>query len=363
MSTLTLQHIPPAARRAVRRAALRYVTESGRGITRQRRGRAFAYFDTRGRVLHDPSTLQRIRALAIPPAWRDVWICPSPRGHLQAVGYDARGRKQYRYHPRWREVRDQAKFDRLEQFSKCLPGIRRQIAQDLQRPGLPKEKVLALLVRLLERTLIRVGNKEYARKNHSFGLTTLKSRHASIQGEQIQFQFRGKSGVRHFIHFRDSQLARLVKRIQDLPGQELFQYLDESGKPRGVNSADLNRYLKQISGENFTAKDFRTWAGTLLALRCLTQPGECELIAARKQHVVDAVRHVAKQLHNTVAVCRKCYIHPAVLETYLASGFREIFPSRRANHRGPFPTRMLHRLLRHWSRKNRRGTAQRTPAS
>lgn len=302
-------------------AALKYVTDSDSGIHRRRHGKGFQYLSKSGRVVKDKATLKRIRALVLPPAWKDVWICANPNGHLQAVGVDARGRKQYRYHAKWREIRDEAKFSRLAQFAKALPRIRRRVRTDLKSPGLPREKVLATLVRLLERTLIRVGNEEYARENSSYGLTTFQDRHARVHGEKIEFRFHGKGGIFHEVEVHDRKLARLLKRIQDLPGQELFQYEGEDGKPRSVSSTDLNDYLREISGEEFTAKDFRTWAGTLLAARAL-QSRHCKTPAERKRAVVDVVRLVASHLRNTVAVCRKCYIHPSVLEHYLSGELR-----------------------------------------
>jgi DNA topoisomerase-1 len=261
--------------------------------------------------------LARIRSLAIPPAWRDVWICPDARGHLQATGRDARGRKQYRYHPRWRVVRDEVKYGRLIAFAHALPRIRRQTAADLPKSGLPREKVIATVVRLLEKTMIRVGNEEYARENGSIGLTTMRHRHASVSGATVHFSFRGKSGVAHAIDLHDARLARIVRACHDLPGHELFQYVDDSGRRQVVDSVDVNDYLRDASGDDFTAKDFRTWAGTVLAARALADAAEFASEAEAKRNIVRAVESVAERLGNTAAVCRKCYIHPAIVDAYL----------------------------------------------
>jgi DNA topoisomerase-1 len=305
-----------AARHTAREAGLRYASDARPGWTRRRAGRGFSYRDTAGRPIRDRAALARIRALAIPPAWTDVWICPSPDGHLQASGRDARGRKQYRYHRRWTTRRDRAKFDRMLAFAEALPGIRRRCDRDLARSGLPREKVLAAVVRLLELTLIRVGNDEYARLNRSFGLTTMRDRHAHTEGSAIRFRFRGKSGQMHEVGLRDRRLAAVVRRCQELPGQDLFQYVDDEGEVRDVASDDVNAYLREVSGGDFTAKDFRTWAGTLLAYRALRalQPGETATGARR--NVVEAMRRTADGLGNTPAVARSAYVHPAVLEAY-----------------------------------------------
>jgi DNA topoisomerase I len=298
---------------------LRYVND-GRmpGIRRIGRRNRFRYVDATGQTLADRCALARIRALAIPPAWTDVWICPTPRGHLQATGRDARGRKQYRYHPKWREVRDQVKYARLTAFANALPRIRRRTAADVRKPGLPCEKVLAAVVQLLEKTLIRVGNQEYAKQNGSFGLTTMRDQHAKIQGRMVRFEYRGKSGVRHAVDLRDARLTRIVKDCRDLPGYELFQYVDENGERHVVDSADVNAYLRKISGEDFTAKDFRTWAGTILAAEALVEVGAFASQAQAKRNIVRAVEAVARRLGNTRSVCRKSYIHPAIFETYVA---------------------------------------------
>jgi DNA topoisomerase-1 len=318
---------PESRREAAREAGLRFSTDSRPGITRRRSGRAWSYRDADGSVVRDPETLARIRSLAVPPAWTDVWICSDPRGHLQATGRDARRRKQHRYHPDYRSTRERVKYDRMLAFSKLLPEIRERVDADLARPGLPREKVLAAVVRLLELTLIRVGNDEYARLNRSFGLTTLRDRHARIQGERVRFRFRGKSGVMQDVSVRDRRLARVVGRCQELPGQELLQYVDDEGEVRDVRSDDVNAYLREITGEDVTAKDFRTWAGTVLAYRALMalQPGDTERAARR--NVVEAVRQTAASLGNTPAVARRSYVHPEVLEAYLDGSIGEALVS------------------------------------
>jgi DNA topoisomerase-1 len=275
------------------------------------------YTDPDGNIIRDTEVLARIKSLAIPPAWRDVWICPIPHGHVQATGLDAKGRKQYRYHPRWREVRAETKYERLVNFAKVLPKIRERVDADLARPGLPREKILATVVRLLETTLIRVGNEEYARQNDSFGLTTMRDRHVNVSGATLKFVFRGKSGVKHAIDLTDRRLANIVKKSQDLPGYELFQYIDENGTVRSIDASDVNAYLKETTGEEFTAKDFRTWAGTVLAARALQEFVTFDSQAQAKRNVVQAIESVAKRLGNTKAVCRKCYIHPAVITQYM----------------------------------------------
>jgi DNA topoisomerase-1 len=302
---------------SAREAGLRYVSDERPGLRRVKSGRGFRYLDGTGRMIHDADTLARIHALAIPPAWTDVWICPDPRGHLQATGRDDRGRKQHRYHPRWREIRDETKFDKLIAFGRALPGIRRKTARHLRRPGLPREKVLAAVVRLLEKTLIRVGNDEYARHNNHFGLTTLRDKHVDVHGADVHFEFKGKSGVARTVDLHNRRLAKIIKHCQDLPGYELFQYLDETGRRVDVTSAEVNAYLHELTGQPFTAKDFRTWAGTLLAAAALRELAPCESGAQAKKNVVQAVKTVARRLGNTQAVCRKCYIHPRVIELYL----------------------------------------------
>jgi len=266
----------------------------------------------------DPAVLQRIKSLVIPPAWTDVWICPDPAGHLQATGRDARRRKQYRYHPQWRAVRDEVKYGRLLAFADALPRIRARTETDLRRPGLAREKVLAAVVQLLERTLIRVGNEEYARQNHSFGLTTMRSHHARVRGADMHFEFRGKSGVSHAIDLHDARLARIVKACRDLPGHELFQFVDEDGRRQSIGSSDVNAYVREITGQPFTSKDFRTWGGTVLAACELAGTTLPDTKRGTTQQIADAVKAVARKLGNTVAVCKKCYIHPAILNAYAA---------------------------------------------
>jgi DNA topoisomerase-1 len=318
---------PEAAAEAAHAAGLRYVTDAVPGITRRRAGRAFSYRDPKGRLIKERKELARLRALAIPPAWTGVWICPDPRGHLQATGRDARGRKQYRYHDEWRAIRDAHKFDRILIFARALPQIRARVDTDLRRPGLPRERVLATVLRLLETTLIRVGNAEYARDNRSFGLTTIRHRHVEINGSTIAFEFRGKGGRVHRVSTRDRRLARVVRACHELPGQELFQY-DDDGERRDVNSADVNTYLQEITGEPFTAKDFRTWAGTVLASLALSEFESFDTQAAAKRNITRAIEHVANNLGNTVAVCRKSYIHPAILDSYLDGSLLEFLKSQ-----------------------------------
>jgi DNA topoisomerase-1 len=302
-------------------SGLRHCSDDRPGIVRRRAGRGFTYRDADGRAIRDRATLARIRAIAIPPAWTDVWICPWPNGYLQATGRDARGRKQYRYHARYRSRRDDAKFARMLAFARVLPAIRRRVDEDLARPGLPREKVLAAVVRLLELSLIRVGNDEYARLNRSFGLTTLRDRHASVHGSAVRFRFRGKSGQLHEVGLRDRRLAGVVRQCRDLPGQELFQYVGENGEPRDVASDDVNAYLDAIAPA-VTAKDFRTWVGTVLAYRALRAVGDGSTERERKRKVATAVRETAENLGNTAAVTRQAYIHPAVVDAYLDGGLR-----------------------------------------
>jgi DNA topoisomerase I len=299
-------------------AGLRYVSDTMPGIRRKKAGKGFAYVDRDGKAIKDPKEIARIRALAIPPAYTEVWICPSPNGHIQATGRDARGRKQYRYHPKWREVRDETKFGRMLAFSEVLPQVRARVERDLGRQGLPREKVLATVVRLLESTCIRVGNDEYAKANRSFGLTTLQDRHVEVSGPNLRFEFRGKSGKVHQVSLNDRRLARIVQRCQALPGEDLFQYVDDEGVRQTIGSGDVNDYIREISAEEFTAKDFRTWAGTILAVEALTQLGGWTSQRQAKSNVLRAIDRVAEQLNNTRAVCRKYYVHPAVFESYLA---------------------------------------------
>ena len=303
--------------KAAREAGLRHTSDTKPGIRRVKRGAGFSYRYPDGKAVRDHNELLRIKRLAVPPAWTEVWICPFENGHIQATGRDQLGRKQYRYHDRWRETRDETKFGRIMEFAKALPKIRRHANRDLRLPGLPREKVLAAIVRLLEKTLIRVGNDEYARANRSYGLTTMRNRHVEVKGASVGFEFRGKSGKFHKIDVRDPRLARIVKRCQDLPGQDLFEYLGEDGTPRTVSSGDVNGYLQTIAGADFTAKDFRTWAGTVLATIALSATGAFETKKQAKANLKQAIGAVAKILGNTPAVCRQCYIHPAVLEAYL----------------------------------------------
>ncbi|MFL5449185.1 MAG: DNA topoisomerase IB [Gemmatimonadales bacterium] len=304
-------------------AGLRYVSDTQPGIRRKRAGKGFVYVATDGKTIRDAKELSRIRSLAIPPAYTDVWICPSPNGHIQATGRDARGRKQYRYHPKWREVRDETKFGRMLGFSQALPKIRARLERDLSLPGLPREKVLATVVRLLECTCIRVGNDEYAKSNRSYGLTTLQDRHVEISGSKLRFEFRGKSGKTHKVDLNDRRLARIVERCQDLPGEDLFQYLDDDEVRQTIGSGDVNEYIRDISGQEFTAKDFRTWAGTLLAIEALTKIGPFSTQRNAKSNVLKAIDKVAEQLNNTRSVCRKYYVHPAVLESYMEGNLLE----------------------------------------
>ena len=299
-------------------AGLRYVNDNHTpGIRRIGSTMRVRYVHPNGATVSNPAELQRIKSLVIPPAWTDVWICTDSRGHLQATGRDARGRKQYRYHPRWREVRDEVKYGKLIAFAQALPRIRQRTDADLRKNGLQREKVLAAVVQLLEKTLIRVGNEEYARDNGSVGLTTMREKHATVTGTTVRFEFRGKSGVQHAIDLRDARLARILKACRDLPGYELFQYVDEDGRRQAIDSADVNEYLREISGDEFTAKDFRTWAGTVLAAKALAEVATFSSNAEAKRNIVQAIEAVAKKLGNTKSVCRKCYIHPAILDAYM----------------------------------------------
>ena len=324
----TLNGSPADPLESAKTAGLKYVDDREPGIHRRRSGKGFRYVSPAGKAIRDPKTLARIKALAIPPAWEDVWICCDPDGHLQATGRDSRRRKQYRYHPRWREVRDEAKYDRLLAFAQVLPRLRRRIRRDLKRKGLPREKALAAVVQLLESTLIRVGNSEYAQANDSFGLTTLRNRHAQVNGSKIRFSFRGKSGVRREVEFHDPRLAKIVRQCQDLPGQELFGYLDDDGQPRDIGSIDVNEYLREVTGQEFTAKDFRTWAGTALAAQALREFEDFDSQAAAKRNITQAIERVAARLGNTKAVCRKCYIHPVVFDAYLDRSLVEVLQQR-----------------------------------
>jgi DNA topoisomerase-1 len=304
-------------RSAAAKAGLRYVTDGFAGITRKRSGTGWAYYAPDGARIADAATRRRLNALAIPPAWTDVWICPDPGGHIQATARDARGRKQYRYHPSYREARDQSKFRRMLEFSESLPALRERVERDLRAEDLSRRQLLATVVRLLDRTLIRVGNDEYARENRSFGLTTLRRRHVRVEGDVLRFSFRGKSGVEHSISLADPRLARIIQRCQDLPGQELFQYLDASKKRQSVSSEDVNAYLREVSGRDVTAKDFRTWGGTTLAAVELRTLGPAASRREADRNIVRVIDAVAERLGNTRAVCRKYYVHPALLHAYL----------------------------------------------
>ena len=324
--TSEISHPTPELAEQAETAGLVYVSDQDPGIRRRKARSGFNYISPAGKPVTDEPTLDRIRKLAIPPAWTEVWISPSPRGHIQAVGRDQRGRKQYRYHDGWRQARDSHKYDRVIAFGRALPKLRRRIEQDLARRGLPREKVLAAVVRVMEITLIRVGNREYAKQNKSFGLTTLRDRHVRIGEGKAIFEFRGKSGKLHRTGFRDRRLARIVKACQDLPGQQLFQYLDADGERRAVESSDVNDYMREAMGEDFSAKDFRTWAGTVSAARALLASEPCASAAQAKRNINTCVKAVAGVLGNTAAVCRGSYIHPAVLEAY-AEGRLDLKPA------------------------------------
>src|SRR3989440_3301153 len=302
---------------AAEEAGLRYVSDEQPGYTRKGKGKTFEYFDTAGKLIRDETRLLRIRRLAIPPAYRQVWICPLSTGHIQATGRDDRGRKQYRYHERWRSIRDENKYDRILVFAAALPKIRRRLEADLKLPTLKREKVLATVVQLLQSTFIRVGNEEYARQNKSVGLTTMKDHHVQVRGMKLRFRFRGKSGIQHEVDISDRRIAKIVRKLQDLPGQPLFQYLDDDGKLCEITSQDVNDYLREITGEDFTAKDFRTWAGTVLTAMALKAQEQFDNQKQAKSNINTAIKAVAKILGNTPAICRKCYVHPAVLESYL----------------------------------------------
>jgi DNA topoisomerase-1 len=306
----------PDPAEAARSAGLQYVSDEDPGLRRATRGDGFAYTRANGSEVKDESTLERIRKLAIPPAWTDVWICASPHGHLQATGRDVRGRKQYRYHPRFREVREETKYEHMLAFARALPDIRKAIAAHMALRGLPREKVLATVVHLLESTLIRVGNDDYAKENRSYGLTTLRNRHVEVEGAQLRFEFKGKSGKSWKLQVRDRRVAKVVRACQELPGQRLFQYQDEEGELREVTSSDVNAYLREITGRDITAKDFRTWAGTVMAALALQEVEHADTQAALKKNVRAAVERVAARLGNTPAICRKCYVHPEVFAAH-----------------------------------------------
>jgi DNA topoisomerase I len=303
---------------AAEEAGLRYISDNSPGYTRKANGEDFEYFDTEGKPIGDEQQLLQLKRLAIPPAWTDVWICPAENCHIRATGRDARRRKQYLYHERWREVRDENKYDRMIAFGKALPKIRRRVAKDLRLAGLPRNKVLATVVQLLERTFIRIGNEEYARENKSFGLTTMKDRHVEVKGSKLRFRFRGKSGKEHEVDVTDRHIAKIVSKLQDLRGQDLFQYVDDDGKVRDITSQDVNEYLREITREDFSAKDFRTLAGTVLTAIALNAQEKFENNKQAKKNISTAIKAVAQILGNTPAICRKCYVHPAVFESYLS---------------------------------------------
>ena len=344
--------IDPQLRAQVRVAGLVYVSDSEPALRRQRHGRGFSYHDARGRRVDDAAELARIRALVIPPAWTDVWICANPRGHLQATGRDARGRKQYRYHPQWRNLRDHGKFDRVLGFGEALPRLRRRVTRDLAQRGLPRDKVLALLVRLLDDTLIRVGNECYRRDNHSYGLTTLRSRHVRAERGRLRFTFRGKSGQEHEVELTDRRLARIVRRVQQLPGQRLFQYLDDDGARRPVDSDMVNEYLRRACDDDesheFSAKDFRTFGGTVQAAGVLARTALPESGGERAQRLAlkAAVEEVAAILGNTPTVCRASYIHPQVIEGWLDGSLLRAVPVTCVNHPRQLERHTLHFLRR-----------------
>ena len=309
---------------SARAAGLRYVSDRRPGLRRIHAAKGFRYVDPDGKPVRDKETLGRIKSLAIPPAWIDVWISKEANGHLQATGRDVRGRKQSRYHPHWREIRDETKYERMALFATALPQLRQRVEHDMGLPGMPREKVLATIVKLMEETHIRVGNSEYAKENHSYGLTTMRHKHVHVHGTTITFDFKGKSGVHHTIDLSDKRLARIIKRCEDIPGYELFQFIDHDGNHHHIDSHDVNEYLREVTGEHFTAKDFRTWAGSVLAGEMLRQIGPFTTATQAKKNVVQAITEVAKRLGNTPSVCRKCYVHPAVLESYLSGKMAEV---------------------------------------
>lgn len=316
---------------------LQYVCDDAPAIRRRRAGRGFVYLNPKGRRVADSAILKRIRSLVIPPAWTDVWICPSSDGHIQATGRDAKGRKQYRYHADYREARESSKYEHLLEFAEALPTLRTKVAEHMSLRGLPREKVLATVVHLLETTLIRVGNDEYARANESYGLTTLKNKHVAVEGSEVRFRFTGKSGKQWSLALRDRRVARIIRACQELPGQDLLQYFDDDKELRAVSSGDVNAYLREITGREITAKDFRTWAGTVLMACFLSASGQFESESKAKRAISAAVKQVAAALGNTTAVCRKSYIHPAVTAAYLGSGL--VLETRRMS--GPGDTTCL----------------------
>ena len=309
-------------------AGLRYVSDAQPGIRRKHVARGVSYIGPDGRVLRRTAEIKRIQALAVPPAWTDVWICPDPRGHIQATGRDAKRRKQYRYHRDWRATRDETKFDRMQAFAAALPSLRRRTSADLSRPGLPRNKVIATIVQLLEKSMIRIGNEEYVKQNGSFGLTTLRDKHVRVKGGTLRFQFRGKSGVRHSVDVNDRRLARIVKQCRDLPGHELFQYLDSHRRVQSIGSADINQYLRDVTDEDFTAKDFRTWSATVLAVTALREQPPASTKGRSEKNVITAIEAVARLLGNTRTVCRKSYVHPGVIDCYMAGTMAKILTRR-----------------------------------
>lgn len=347
---------------AAKTAGLRYYTADRPGIRRRPAGRGFRYIGPDGEPVRDPKELQRIKSLAIPPAWTDVWICPSPRGHLQAVGRDARGRKQYRYHPKWRETRDETKYFRMILFGQTLPTVRERADSDLSLACVSREKVLATVVRLLDETGIRVGNEEYARENRSYGLTTLRRRHVDVSGSTLHFHFRGKSGKEHVVDVRDRRLARAVRRCEDIPGYELFHYLDENGNRHSIGSEEVNDYLREITGQDFTAKDFRTWHGTVTAAAALHEIGPFASETEAKRNLAQAVQQAADFLGNTPAICRKSYVHPAVVEAYVDGWLSPVWeealdPTYGREGLRPDEVATLHLLREHAERELRQAAA------
>lgn len=352
----TRSDIDPALRREVRASGLVYVSDAQPGIRRVRRGKGFSYRDADGARVSDAGELKRIRALAIPPAYADVWICADPRGHLQATGRDARHRKQYLYHAQWRALRDHGKFDRVLDFGRALPILRRRVRRDLARPGLPREKILALIVRLLDETLIRIGNEGYTRANKSFGLTTLRSRHVRTERGRLRFAFRGKSGQAREVELSDRRLARIVHRVQQLPGQRLFQYLDDNGKHQPLDSGEVNDYLHDACGEDFSAKDFRTWGGTVQAAGVLARTALPDTGGERavRSTLAAAIKEVAAILGNTPAVCRASYIHPLILQGWQDGSLHRAIPAHVAAHPRQLEQRTLS-YLRRQLRNSHRG--------
>jgi DNA topoisomerase-1 len=339
MKRKTVKEIITDPAESAKMAGLRYVTDAQPGIHRRHRGKGFQYTDAEGKAIRDKETLGRIKSLVIPPAWSNVWICQNPKGHLQVTGRDVRGRKQSRYHPRWREVRDQTKYERMTIFGAILPTIRERVEQDLSLPGMPRPKVLATIVRLMEATLIRVGNEEYARENHSYGLTTMRNKHVEVEGSTISFKFQGKSRVQHAVDIRDRRIAKIIQRCQDLPGYELFQYVDKEGDHHTIDSADVNDYLREMTGQDFTAKDFRTWAGTVLACTVLQEFEAFESQTQAKKNVVQAIKDVAARLGNTPTVCKKSYVHPVVLDTYFSGAMIKTVKQRVEKEAAPHDLR------------------------